>query len=130
MVNTAYRALSRYLKQISFSYSQSYVQKVVRKYPNIVHLLVRLYEARFDPGIKDRKALVSAIMQSLEELFTQVTDVVHDYVLKSIYNLIMAVLRTNYYQGDKPYLSIKLDSSAVPDIPLPKPFRGRSDNNS
>ncbi|QJC27660.1 NAD-specific glutamate dehydrogenase [Anaplasma platys] len=117
------RALSRYLKQISFSYSQSYVQKVVRKYPNIVHLLVRLYEARFDPGIKDRKALVSAIMQSLEELFTQVTDVVHDYVLKSIYNLIMAVLRTNYYQGDKPYLSIKLDSSAVPDIPLPKPFR-------
>ncbi|MCU7611472.1 NAD-glutamate dehydrogenase [Anaplasma capra] len=118
------RTLSRYLKQISFNYSQAYIQKVVRKNSNMVHLFVRLFEARFDPDIKgNRAAKVASVRKSIDELFTQVSDIVHDYILKCIYNLISAVLRTNYYQDARSYLSIKLDSSAVPDIPKPYPFR-------
>ncbi|MDB1135384.1 NAD-glutamate dehydrogenase [Candidatus Anaplasma sp. TIGMIC] len=118
------RTLSRYLKQISFNYSQSYIQKVVRTYPEMVNLFVRLFEARFDPALTgDRSVKIASIRKSIEELFARVSDIVHDYVLKSIYNLISAILRTNYYQGDKPYLSIKLDCGAVPDMPLPRPFR-------
>ncbi|KJV59509.1 NAD-glutamate dehydrogenase [Anaplasma phagocytophilum] len=118
------RALSRYLKQISFNYSQSYIQKVVRKYPDMINLFVKLFEARFDPKLSEgREEKVASVRKSIEDLFAQVSDVVHDYVLKSMYMLIMAILRTSYYQGDKPYLSIKIDSCAVPDMPLPRPFR-------
>ena len=41
--------------------------------------------------------------------------------------LILATLRTNFYQPGsdgaphKPYLSIKIDPAAVPDMPLPRP---------
>nr|WP_238523249.1 NAD-glutamate dehydrogenase [Anaplasma centrale] len=118
------RALSRYLKQISFNYSQAYIQKVIRKHSDMVSLFVRLFEARFDPDISgDRAAKVAGVRKSIDELFTQVSDIVHDYILKCMYNLILAVLRTNYYQDDRNYLSLKLDSGAVPDIPRPLPFR-------
>ncbi|MGN7678303.1 MAG: NAD-glutamate dehydrogenase [Anaplasma sp.] len=118
------RTLSRYLKQISFNYSQSYIQKVARKHSDMVTLFVRLFEARFDPHItEDREKMVASICETIEGLFTQVSDIVHDYILKCMYNLIMAILRTNYYQEDRSYVSIKLDSSAVPDIPKPCPFR-------
>jgi glutamate dehydrogenase len=48
-------------------------------------------------------------------------------ILRRFLRLILATLRTNFYQrgGDgadsKPYLSIKIDPAAVPDMPLPRP---------
>ncbi|GFQ83879.1 NAD-specific glutamate dehydrogenase [Trichonephila clavata] len=35
----------------------------------------------------------------------------------------MAILRTSYYQDNKPYLSIKFDSSKVNGLPDPRPYR-------
>src|SRR5207248_2067028 len=48
-------------------------------------------------------------------------------ILRLYVNLIDAALRTNYFQRDaegerKPYLSFKLDSHAVKDLPLPRPL--------
>jgi glutamate dehydrogenase len=46
--------------------------------------------------------------------------------LRAYLTAISASLRTNYYQLEnntaKGYLSIKLDSQGIPDLPLPKPF--------
>ncbi|QXK92060.1 NAD-glutamate dehydrogenase [Neoehrlichia mikurensis] len=118
------RLLSKYLKQISFSYSQSYIRKILIKYPDIIYLFIRLFEIRFDPNLNTlRKEHEAIIREKIKQLFTNVIDIVHDYILQCIYSLILAVLRTNYYQGDKSYLSIKIDSSKVPNIPLPCPFR-------
>ncbi|KJV68717.1 NAD-glutamate dehydrogenase [Candidatus Neoehrlichia procyonis] len=118
------RALSGYLKQISFSYSQSYIRKIVIKYPNIIYLFIRLFEARFDPALNvSRKEHEAAIKEKIDQLLTTVIDIIHDYILRCIYSLILAILRTNYYQGNKSYLSIKISSDKVPNIPLPCPFR-------
>ena len=48
-------------------------------------------------------------------------------MLRTFMGLIRATLRTNYYQrvcdgAPKPYLSLKLDSRAAPDLPEPRPF--------
>ncbi|CAH58043.1 NAD-glutamate dehydrogenase [Ehrlichia ruminantium] len=115
------RALSRYLKQISFNYSQIYIQKVATKYPKIIYNFIRLFESRFNPEQNNNKESVS-IKEKINDLLSEVTDVVHDHILRCIYALILAILRTNYYTG-KEYLSIKFDSSKVPNIPLPCPFR-------
>ena len=115
------RALSRYLKQVSFNYSQIYTQKVAIKYPKVLFNLIKLFEARFNPELANNEES-DAIQNKINELLSEVTDVVHDHILRSIYALILAILRTNYYKG-KDYLSIKLDSSKVPNIPLPCPFR-------
>src|SRR5262249_26478863 len=49
-----------------------------------------------------------------------------DQVLRAYLQLIDATVRTNYYQRDSdgsilPTITIKLDSSVVPDLPKPKP---------
>lgn len=50
-----------------------------------------------------------------------------DRILRRFLNLIVATLRTNFFQTDaeggfKPYLSLKLDSRAIEDLPLPTPW--------
>ncbi len=50
-----------------------------------------------------------------------------DRILRRFFNLVEATRRTNYFQpgdegGLKPYLSFKLDSRAVDELPLPRPM--------
>ncbi|MGL9775561.1 MAG: NAD-glutamate dehydrogenase [Wolbachia sp.] len=118
------RTLSAYLKQTSFKYNPEYVQKVVSEYPKIVKYLIQLFHARFDPSIDiDRAETTDIFREKIEELLKEISNVSHDYVIRSIFNLIMAVLRTSYYQEDKPYLSTKFDSSKINGLPDPRPYR-------
>ena len=55
----------------------------------------------------------------------------HDRILRSYLTHIKATLRTNYFQPARPgeggaggphtYMSFKLESSAIPDLPQPRP---------
>ncbi|AGJ99668.1 MULTISPECIES: NAD-glutamate dehydrogenase [unclassified Wolbachia] len=118
------RALSAYLKQTSFNYNPEYIQKVVSEHPKIVKYLIQLFHARFDPNIDiDRAETTDIVREKIEELLKEISNVSHDYVLRSIFNLIMATLRTSYYQDDKPYLSTKFDSSKINGLPDPRPYR-------
>ncbi|MGL9758143.1 MAG: NAD-glutamate dehydrogenase [Wolbachia sp.] len=118
------RALSTYLKQTLFNYSTEYMQKVVSEYPKVVKYLIELFHSRFDPKIDiDREETTSILTEKIEELLKEISNASHDYVLRSIFNLMMAILRTSYYQDDKPYLSIKFDSSKINGLPDPRPYR-------
>ncbi|QOD38399.1 NAD-glutamate dehydrogenase [Candidatus Wolbachia massiliensis] len=118
------RALSAYLKQTSFNYNPEYIQKVVSEYPKIVKYLIQLFHVRFDPNIDiDRAETTNIFREKIEELLKEISNISHDYVLRSIFNLIMAILRTSYYQDDKPYLSTKFDSSKINCLPDPHPYR-------
>ncbi len=118
------RALSAYLKQISFNYNPGYIQKVVSEHPKIVKYLIQLFHVRFDPNIDiDRVETTNIFKEKIEELLKKVSNVSHDYVLRSIFNLIMSILRTSYYQNDKPYLSTKFDSNKINGLPNPHPYR-------
>uniref|UniRef100_A0A1A9VK90 Uncharacterized protein n=1 Tax=Glossina austeni TaxID=7395 RepID=A0A1A9VK90_GLOAU len=118
------RALSAYLKQTSFNYNPEYIQKVVSEYPKIVKYLIQLFHARFDPSIDiDRAETTDIFIEKIEELLKEISNVSHDYVLRSIFNLIMAILRTSYYQDNKPYLSTKFDSNKINGLPDPRPYR-------
>lgn len=118
------RTLSAYLKQISFGYNQEYIQKVVSEYPKIVKYLIQLFRARFNPDIDiDRIQTTNIFKEKIEGLLEEISNISHDCILRSIFNLIMAIVRTNYYQDDKPYLSIKFDSSKIDHLPEPYPYR-------
>lgn len=118
------RALSAYLKQTLFNYNSEYIQKVVSEYPKVVKYLIELFHSRFDPKIDiDRAETTNILIEKIEELLKEISNASHDYVLRSIFNLIMAILRTSYYQDDKPYLSIKFDSSKINGLPDPRPYR-------
>ncbi len=121
------RAYAKYLKQIGFTYSQAAIEQALAQQPGIVRSIVALFEARFDMVKKDRDSRVAELLAKIEEQLAQVSDAAGDRILRRYTEIILATLRTNYYQvskdGDyKPVLSFKFDSKRVPELPLPRPF--------
>ncbi|EDP62852.1 NAD-glutamate dehydrogenase [alpha proteobacterium BAL199] len=125
---TVLRAYAKYLRQAAFTFSQDYMEETLRSYPKIARRLARLFIARFDPDLGDARVercaeLTSAIEDGLE----RVANLDQDRILRRFLNLIQSSLRTNYFQPTaggqtKDYISIKLDSRAIDDLPLPRPL--------
>ncbi|WP_045727681.1 NAD-glutamate dehydrogenase domain-containing protein [Xanthomonas sp. GPE 39] len=75
-----------------------------------------------------REAQLEAVGAALLKLFDQVASLDEDRILRSFKGVIEATLRTSYYQrtaegGLGHCISFKLDSSMVPDLPKPRPYR-------
>ena len=83
----------------------------------------RLFRARFDPALDPASRGTSpqdAALATVQELIDAVTGLDADRILRGCLGMIRATLRTNYYR-DRPFLSFKLDPSAVPEMPAPRP---------
>jgi len=119
------RAYSKYLYQIGLRYSQNHLSDVLVKYHNLTKLLVELFETKFDPEFTgDRTKSIKDISAKIKDGLSKISDVAEDAVIRKFFNVIQVTLRTNFYQktpdGDsKDYLSFKLNSSEVLDLPLP-----------
>lgn len=80
-----------------------------------------------------REAQVEATREALKGLFDRVASLDEDRILRSFIGVIDATLRTSYYiqykdglradGGPSDYISFKFDSSKVPDLPKPRPYR-------
>jgi len=119
------RAYAKYLRQANITFSQDYIERVLRSNPGIARLLVRLFESRFDPAKEAGEAERSeAIAEELAGALDGVASLDEDRILRSYLGLIQATLRTNYFvpdAEDKPYLVFKLDAQRAPDLPPPRP---------
>jgi len=77
---------------------------------------------------QDRDMQVKAISRAFKRSLESVRSLDEDRILHSFFEIIRVTLRTNYFQLDengeaKEYISFKMDSQAVPDLPLPRPYR-------
>ena len=89
---------------------------------------MQLVHARFDPAypgerIDDEKNIIAAIKETLDA----VSNADEDRILRRFLAVMRATLRTNHYQSDKqgvrkPYLSFKIESAKVPELPEPRPL--------
>jgi glutamate dehydrogenase len=132
---TVLRAYAKYMKQGNSPFALDYIEDALRNNVDITRLLVQLFEARFDPGSSNLAADAEARTARIHELESRIArsldDVAsldHDRILRSYLTHIRATLRTNYFQpvgGDggrpRPYISFKLEPSAIPDLPEPRP---------
>ncbi len=78
--------------------------------------------------LRDRDSQGSALKHAFQRALESVSSLDEDRMLFAFYEVIRATLRTNFFQagGDgatKEYISFKLDSQALPELPLPRPFR-------
>mgnify|MGYP001167601790 CR=1 FL=1 len=124
---TFLRAAYRYLKQIRFRYSQDYVIDTLAGNPHMVQRIVRLFETRFDPGLRDeRPEALEAIRADIQQGLERVANLDEDRILSAYVNLIGAILRTNYFQQHSPQqperLSFKIDCAAIARMPQPRPM--------
>ncbi|MEL0647026.1 NAD-glutamate dehydrogenase [Pseudoalteromonas agarivorans] len=120
------RAYAKYMRQIGVTFSQSYIESTFANYPNIAAQIVNLFAKKFSV-----KSPASA--KTLEKLSTQiylelenVANLDDDRIIRLYVDMIVATLRTNYFQKDdagqfKSYVSFKIQPSLIPDVPLPLP---------
>jgi glutamate dehydrogenase len=120
------RACSKYLRQAQITFSQAYMEETLAKNPTLARALVDLFLETFDP--RRAGAGSAAIREEIGRLLAGVKNLDEDRILRRFLNLIEATLRTNFFQTGpdgrpKGYLSLKIDSQAVEDLPKPRPFR-------
>ncbi len=130
---TVLRAYAKYMKQGNSPFAVDYIEAALRGNTDITRLLVQLFEARFDPGrnglgadAEARTARVEEVTGRIERALDDVASLDHDRILRSYLTHVNATLRTNYFQrnGDgehHTYMSFKLEPSAIPDLPQPRP---------
>ena len=122
------RAYCKYLRQTGIAFSQAYMENTLARNPGIAKRLIDLFHARFDPlQVAGRSKRCDAIWAEITSALDDVASLDEDRILRRFRNLVQSTLRTNYYQtGEdgrpKPYLSFKLDSQAVAELPLPRPY--------
>ncbi len=126
------RAGAKYILQAGVPYSQGYIEQTLSKHPAIARALIAAFHARFNPAgpaKKDARAReLDAAVARVRDLFEAVESLDEDRILRRFLNLILAMVRTNYYQraddgAFKPYISFKIVSAAVDDLPEPRPYR-------
>lgn len=124
------RTFARYMRQIRFSNSQTFISNTLVNHVGLTRLLLEYFEVRFNPDRFQSEGKCQAAQQKLEIEFNagleEVANLSEDRVLRLYLELMQATLRTNYYQlneagGPKPYISVKFDPSRIPDMPLPLP---------
>ncbi|HEX4742448.1 MAG TPA: NAD-glutamate dehydrogenase [Caulobacteraceae bacterium] len=126
------RALARYRQQSGLDPSQTVQERALALHPEVARLILRLFAVRFDPATRalraERAREAAAIGELIEAALQAVESLDHDRALRRLAALVQAITRTNFYQpapdgSAKPYISFKIASRELADLPAPRPFR-------
>ncbi len=122
------RAYTKYLRQISVPFSQAYIESVVSRNAGIARILVQLFKYYFDPKRQgEAGSIIASLEKSLQTALDAVVSLDEDRILRYLFEVIQATLRTNYFQKDslgksKSWLAFKLNPARISDLPLPRPL--------
>ncbi len=123
------RAYSRFLLQAGLPFSQGYMAQVLGNHAQITRLLAELFATRFSPALRpgERKRTLTRLNARIHAMLEAVTRSDEDRILRGFWNALRATVRTNAFQPDaagkpKDYLSFKIESQQLPELPLPKPM--------
>lgn len=125
---TILRAYAKYLHQIGIRYSPAYIEKTIEAHASIAQNLIRLFYLKF--GLKQKtahKKEMTALEKEIQTSIDAISSLDEDRIMRYFWALMTATLRTNHFQTNhegqpKDYLSFKLKSSEIPDLPPGQPF--------
>lgn len=123
-----FRLYAKYLRQVLFRFSQSYIEKALICHADIAKELINLFKSLHDPlhASKAKKA-AAQIEERILKALDGVSSLDEDRIIRCLLNLIKETLRTNFFRLDeagkvKQYVSVKLNSRNIPELPLPLPL--------
>jgi len=119
------RAIYRYLRQAGVSYTIYTVVDALVAAPQATRAMIDLFAARHDPAFPgSREEAVAAAQGAFTRALAKVTAINDDRLLRLYRAVIDAVLRTNAFApAAAEALAFKIDSSLVPNLPKPVPWR-------
>ncbi len=117
------RAWFRYLRQGGASYGMDTVVSALRHAPDLTAAMVERFAALHDPATQDADR--AAYLESeISAGFAAIQSIDDDRILRLFHAVIGATLRTNAFApAAAEALAFKLDSSKVPGLPKPLPWR-------
>ncbi|NQV84994.1 MAG: NAD-glutamate dehydrogenase, partial [Rhodospirillales bacterium] len=125
------RAYAKYLRQAGIAFSQAYMEQTLANNSTIARRIVDLFLVVFDPAgqgkAKRPGARANRIRTQIENDLNAVVSADEDRILRRFVNAVDSTLRTNFFQaaadgGPKPYLSFKVKSGSIEELPLPRPL--------
>lgn len=122
------RTYAGYIRQVGPRVGMRDIAQALGQNPTATRALVHLFRCRFDPDlVGSRSQQIDAASKSLITCLDQLAAGAQDKVLRRMSELIHATVRTNFYQLDaegvrKEWMSIKLNSRAISDLPDPRPL--------
>jgi len=118
------RTLRNHLLQVRSHWNTETVNGVLVRNAAVAGALEGAFVARFDPAREsERDEAVKGADRGVEAALEAVRSLAEDEVLRGLFNLVRAALRTNAYQRpERPVFSIKVDSGRVEGMPSPRPM--------
>jgi glutamate dehydrogenase len=122
------RAYAKYLRQIGFTLSQSFIETTLAAHASMAADLVALFKLRLDPdGGAGAGARTAEKVRAIEDALESVENLSEDRVLRQYLAMILATTRTNFWRRDengnrRSFVSFKFDPAKVPGLPEPKPM--------
>jgi len=125
------RAYTKYLRQTGITFSEDYMSLTLRENGEVTRAIVDLFLARFEPCANSEAQLKATrkavrLRKSIDTMLENVSSADEDRILRRYVNLVDVTLRTNFFQMDadghpKAWISFKLSSQEVAELPLPRP---------
>jgi glutamate dehydrogenase len=118
------RAYISYWRQAGSKFSTRYMAETLRVRAGLVKQLVDGFLLRFDPTLgEDQRAVGAAKLAELKAGLASVNHADTEEILAALVDLVMATVRTNYFQNDGEKIIFKFDTSNLQLVPEPRPFR-------
>jgi glutamate dehydrogenase len=115
------RAYRKYRQRVSAAFTEEYQNDAFARNPAIVGKLVELFERRFDPTREREPEAEQALSLEILADLDQVRSLDEDRILRAQLGIVDATVRTNAFRLRR-YISFKLRSAEVPDMPKPQPL--------
>jgi len=121
-----------YYLQIGVSYTKGRINNCLLKYPEYITAIYHYFITKFSPenkfgNIEYRKnELLPVLKKKFIDSLRHVSDIADDVILRTIFKLVEATIRTNYFipkKAGETYISVKLNPSMLEEMPKPVPFR-------
>jgi glutamate dehydrogenase len=122
------RSYSKYMRQATFNFSQSYMEQTLTSHPKLARQLIELFKLRFDPAeTAERNTRGECLVGEIGATLDGVANLDEDRILRQFLAMIQATVRTNYFQRTgsgqpKSYISFKFDPAKIPNLPEPRPM--------
>lgn len=122
------RTYAKYLVQAQFPYTIDIIAETLAKHKKISCDLISYFLTKFNPEkTPQREKIIADIENRITTSLDAVENIDEDKIIRAYLNVMQSTLRTNFFQRDKngyvkTYISIKIESAKVNNLPLPRPL--------
>ena len=118
------RSWFRYLRQTGSAFGLITIADALRRAPEATQAIIGLFRAMHDPSVKNRESAIARCRSDFDDALAQVRSIDDDRILRRMRALVEAIVRTNAFApAAAEALAFKINSSMVPGLPAPVPWR-------